>query len=193
MNREEMLKELKDIDLRAVPTVATMDMGLQYDYATSEGAGTGFGGMGDWPAYMFNSIAKEQWLKIRKAIKENTLAVSDLKGTGLDDFLGNVKTISDKDKVIPSEVLEGLLTLPEDHADAFFCMFDAGQWYDKYADKPEFFTSENELKEAFIKQYVDDLTRWEEMDDEELTDWYNRLHDEMEEFTIYTYDPEEQE
>ena len=46
MNREEMLKELKTIDLRAIPTVATMDMGLQYDYATSEGAGTSFGGNG---------------------------------------------------------------------------------------------------------------------------------------------------
>ena len=192
MNREEMLKELKTIDLRAIPTVATMDMGLQYDYATAEGAGTGFGGMGDWPAHMFNPIAKEQWLTIRKAIKENALAVSDLEGTGLDSFLGNVKTISNEEKIIPSEVLEGLLILPEDHADAFFCMFDAGLWYDKYADKPEFFTSEKELKEAFINRYVDDLTRWEEMDDEELIDWYNRLHDEMEEFTIYTYDPEEQ-
>lgn len=30
MNREEMLKELKTIDLRAIPTVATMDVGLQY-------------------------------------------------------------------------------------------------------------------------------------------------------------------
>ena len=192
MNREEMLKELKTIDLRAIPTVVTMDMGLQYDYATSEGAGAGFGGMGDWPAHMFNPIQNEQWHMIRKAIKENALAVSDLKGTGLDDFLGNVKTISDEDKIIPSKVLEELLTLPEDHADAFFCMFDAGLWYDKYADKPEFFTSEKELKEAFIKRYVDDLARWEEMDDEELMDWYNRLHDEMEEFTIYTYDLEEQ-
>ena len=97
MNREEMLKELKTIDLRAIPTVVTMDMGLQYDYATSEGAGTGFGGMGDWPAHMFNPIQNEQWHMIRKAIKENALAVSDLKGTGLDDFLGNVKTISDED------------------------------------------------------------------------------------------------
>ena len=105
MNREEMLKELKTIDLRAIPTVVTMDMGLQYDYATSEGAGTGFGGMGDWPAHMFNPIQNEQWHMIRKAIKENALAVSDLKGTGLDDFLGNVKTISDEDKIIPSEVL----------------------------------------------------------------------------------------
>ena len=72
-------------------------------------------------------------------------------------------------------------------------MFDAGQWYDQYADKPEFFTSEKELKEAFRNRYVDDLTPWEDMNDEELADWYNRLHDEMEEFTICTYDPEEQE
>ena len=93
VNREEMIKELKSIDLRAIPTVATMDMGLQYDFITSEGTGTGFGGMGDWPAHMFRPKDLKLWQKIREDIKNNKLAVTDLEDTGLDVFLENVNTI----------------------------------------------------------------------------------------------------
>ena len=52
MPRKEMIEYLKTIDVRAKPTIITDDMGLQYDYVTAEGAGTGFGGMGDWPVHM---------------------------------------------------------------------------------------------------------------------------------------------
>lgn len=188
MTREELLKELKSIDLHAMPTVVTMDMGLQYDYATSEGAGTGFGGMGDWPAYMFESIEKEKWIRIRARIKDNTLMAEDLKGTGLDVLLDKVHSINYE--IVPSEVLKGLLDLPEELTGSYFCFFDAGQWFDQYAEKPMFFTSDKELKEEFISRFVDDLTKWEEMDDDELKNWYERLQDEMSDFAIYTCDPE---
>ncbi len=191
MTRDELLKELKSIDLHAIPTVATMDMGLQYDYATSEGAGTGFGGMGDWPAYMFEPIEKEKWSGIRESIRNNTLTVENLEGTGLDEFLSKVSTIDYE--IVPSEVLKGLLDLPEDLTEPYYCFFDAGQWYDQYAEKPVFLTSERELKEAFISSFVNDLTRWEDMNDDELKEWYDRLQDEMAEFAIYSFDPKEED
>ena len=177
MTREELLKELKSIDLHAIPTVATMDMGFQYDYAISEGAGTGFGGMGDWPAYMFEPVEKELWLSIRESIRNSTLTMDDLEGTGLDGLLGKVNSINYE--IVPSEVLKGLLDLPEDLAEPYYCFFDAGQWYDQHAEKPIFFTSEKELKDEFISRFVDDLTRWEDMDDDELKEWYERLRDSL--------------
>lgn len=133
MTREEMLSELKAINLHAVPTVATMDMGIQYDYATSEGAGTGFGGMGSWPAHMFSPIGEERWLKIRKEIKNHSLLVEDLEGTGLDVFLGKVNPV--KGETIPSDVLQSLLVLPEKLTKPFYCFFDDGIWYDEWAEK----------------------------------------------------------
>lgn len=189
LNREKMLTELKNIDLRAIPTVATMDMGLQYDYATSEGAGTGFGGMGDWPAHKFMPIRKERWLRIREGKKNNSLTAADLEGTGLDIFLEKFNTINYE--VIPSEALKGLLNLSEELSGPFYCFFDDGLWYDEHAERPVFFTSEKELKAEFISRFVDDLTKWEEMDDEELTQWYERLQDEMAEFAVCVYDSEE--
>lgn len=39
MTREEMLNELHSINIGAQATVATMDMGLQYEYVTKEGWG----------------------------------------------------------------------------------------------------------------------------------------------------------
>ena len=37
MTREEMLDKLHKIRVGAQPTVATMDMGLEYEYVTSDG------------------------------------------------------------------------------------------------------------------------------------------------------------
>ncbi len=190
MNREEMIGELKKTDLRAIPTVITMDMGLEYDYATTEGAGSGFGGMGNWPMHMFGPIEKEQWMKIREAINDKTLEISDLKGTGLVGFLVQVKTINYE--INPTEILKGLTSLPEDQTNVFYCFFDTGLWYDG-TEKPEFYTSEKELKEKFIDHYVSDLTRWEEMNDDELKHWYGRLQNEMEVLPICTYDEKKPE
>lgn len=189
MTREQMMiEELKSLDLRAIPTVVTMDMGLQYDYATSEGAGSGFGGMGNWPIHLFNPINGKQWLSIRECIRNKTIALEHLKNTGLDVFFQSIPTLGEE--VVLSEVLEDLLNLPENLINKYYCLFDTGIWYAK-GDNPVFFTSEYQLKDAFIVRYVNDLTRWEDMDDEELVGWYNRIHDEMTELPVYTYEPEE--
>lgn len=57
--------------------------------------------------------------------------------------------------------------------------------------KPLFFESEEELKVEFADRYVDDIKRWDEMDDDELTGWYNRLQDDMSDFAICVYDSKE--
>ena len=187
MTRDQMINELKLLDLHAIPTVATMDMGLQYDYATAEGAGTGFGGMGNWPAHKFNCVSGEQWSVIRKGIKNKNLILEQLKGSGLDAFVREIQTLDEE--IVLSEVFEDILNLPEKPIGDYYCLFDTGVWYAK-GDNPSFFSSEESLKEAFVDRYVDDLTYWEDMDEDELTSWYERIQDEMAEFPLYTYDPE---
>ena len=188
MTREQMIEELKSLDLRAIPTIVTMDMGLQYDYATSEGAGSGFGGMGNWPAHVFNPFNEKQWLSIREAIRNKTIALEHLKNTGLDVFVQSIPTLGEE--LVLSEVLEDLLSLPENLINKYYCLFDTGIWYAK-GDNPIFFTSEKQLKDAFIDRYVNDLTRWEDMDEEELVGWHDRIHNEMAELSVYTYEHEE--
>ena len=59
MNRDELLKQLHNIRVAAQPTVITPDMGLRYEYVTSEGYGEGFGNMGDWPVYRLEISSKK--------------------------------------------------------------------------------------------------------------------------------------
>ncbi len=181
-----MIAELKSIDLRAVATVATFDMGLQYDYITSEGAGTGFGDMGGWPAHILRPIGAEQWHRIRNAIKESALSYEDLEGTDLAPFVDNIHSMKELDI---NEALEGILELPEDINEAFYCFYDTGTWYDSL-EKPMFFTSEAEVKEEFISHYVGGIEPWEDMTDEEIENWYERLNDDLQSFGFVAYDDE---
>jgi len=185
MNRKEMIERLRSIDVRAVPTVITMDMGLQYDYMTAEGAGTGFGGMGRWPAHKFSPIEQKKWAQIRFAIQNKTLSQEQLNGTELAAFVDDINTMQ---PLVLSDVFLNLLALPETLTHAFYCLYDSGKWYAN-SDKPKFFLKEQEMKNAFIMDYVFDITPWENMSDEELKEWFDRSQDEMSEFPVMTYEP----
>ncbi len=188
MTRAEMIEELKAIDLRAVPTVITFDMGLEYDYVTSKGAGTSFGGMGGWPAHIFRPIKQEKWQRIRKAVKTMELRYEDLEGTDLSFFVQNIHSLRDFDL---SEALDGLLELPEQMKDHFYCFYDTGTWYNSL-EKPMFFMSAIEVKREFINAFANDIILWDDMDDDEVKTWYDRIHDDMNSFVfIRYYDDEE--
>ena len=187
MSREEMINSLRKIDVCARPTVATEDMGLQYDYATSEGAGTGFGGMGDWPVHLFHPIIADKWNRIRLAIKNGLLSEEHLRGTELFAFVENINTMG---PLVLSEVLHDLLTLPEVLEHPFYCFFDQGKWYTQM-DNPRFYLTEQEAKRAFISEYVFDVKSWENMDDDEIKKWYDLVHGKMSEFPAYSYDVDE--
>ena len=186
MNRTEMINALKAAGLRATPTVATEDMGLQYDYSTPEGAGTSFGGMGSWPALAFGPINPEQWKKIIEEVQSGSLTVETLAETGLDEMFGSIYTL---DKLDPADVLKNIL-LVASQSGVFYCLFDTGMYY---AEKPEFFASLEELEKAFIDNYCRDIISWDEMDDSEIENWYSRLSDDLSEFAIYHYSCYEQD
>ena len=181
-----MINALKAAGLRATPTVATDDMGLQYDYSTPEGAGTSFGGMGSWPALAFGPIHPEQWKRIIEGVQSGSLTVETLAGTGLDEMLGSIYTL---DKLDPVDVLKNIL-LVASQTGVFYCLFDTGVYY---AEEPVFFASLEELEKAFIDNYCGDTIPWDEMDDSEIENWYDRLSDDLSEFAIYHYSCYEQD
>lgn len=184
-----MIEELKAIDLRAIPTVITFDMGLEYDYVTSKGAGTSFGGMGGWPAHIFRPIKQEKWQSIRNAIKAMELTYEDLEGTDLYYFAQNIHSLQDFEL---SEALDGLLELPEQMKDQFYCFYDTGIWYNAL-EKPTFYMSETEVKNEFIDSFTNDIILWEDMDDEEVKTWFDRIHDDMYTFVFVRYFDDEED
>ena len=68
----------------------------------------------------------------------------------------------------------GLREAPEK---AFYCLFDA----ESGEEAPQFFPSLEALEEAFAQRYCTSLTPWEDMSDEEMDEWIDRLSDDLEE------------
>ena len=190
MTRDELLNELKSVEFCAVPTVMTMDMGIQYDYVYPEGAGSGFGGMGMWPAYFISGIENGKWIEIKQKLKSEMLTVDDLEGTELGIFANNLfedyygacfRTIDLND------MLRGLIDLPDDLPDRIYILFDMGDiGYEGH--RPEFYIHKKDLLEAFQDAYCTDIEPWDEMGTEELQEWYERIDDEFDEFPMCCYE-----
>ena len=191
MTREEMINYLHKIDLHATPTVMTGDMGLQYDYITSEGAGTGFGGMGDWPAWRLPTLEISKWKQIRMALQNSSLSINDIAETGLDDI---VEKAQETIACTPAVILKGLLDLSDElHGKCYYCFFDGGQWFNDTTliPTPLFYTDEAKIKDTFKNNYVYSLTTWDKMSDDEVEYWYNRALDDLNQLTYYDYLNEE--
>lgn len=186
MNRDEMINELKNAGIRAVPTVCTMDMGLQYDYITPFGPGTGFGGMGTWPLYRMPLVEATLWNDIVQKVKSDTIMLEDLYGTGLDEVIGQVQTINKE--INYSNLLRNIVNI-EYPCTEYYCLFDAGEWYDDRL-AVEFYINESEALNAFADQYCYEDNSWEDLDDQEIEDWYNRLSDDLESMSYYVFDDE---
>ena len=187
MTRNEMTAYLSEIDLRTTPTVITEDMGLQYDYITSKGAGTGFGGMGDWPIWRLPTLSTDKWEHIRSAIQNGTLTEEDITETGLDDIVEKAQQTS---SCTAATILKNLLVLPAElEGNCYYCFFDGNQRFDDttFIPEPIFYTDELKVKKAFIDEFVSSITTWDEMSDEDIEFWYNRTHDDLEQLTYYDY------
>lgn len=175
MNREEMLSKLHSIRVASQPTVITYDMGLQYEYVTHVGHGEGFGNMGDWPAYRLEDLTEEKINIIKTKIQAKILTVADLGGTDLRLFYDYVFNVWRPDSCIPDICVffENLLSVSLKPNGQLYIMCDACQW------EPEayFYSTYEELEEAFIDYYASDVEPWEDLEDDELEEWLHRIED----------------
>ena len=67
MTRDELLKKLAMTNFCAVPTVQTMDMGLEFDFVDNIGAGTSFGSIGSWPLLKLEGMSSDKISELNKA------------------------------------------------------------------------------------------------------------------------------
>ena len=184
MKRTEMINELTQITVVAAPTAETIDMGLQYDYITANGAGTSLGVMSSWPVYKLNVIGVDQWKAIRENIRTQTIMKSDFDGTDIEKLIIKMHSIyGDQFKKYYSDtasIFDDLLTLPEELDVDFYCILDI------YVpgEKPVFFADKKELQAAFVEKYCIDIINWEEMSDEEISAWTKRLEEDLTELLI---------
>ncbi len=186
---EALLKRLKSTPFNAMPTVATYDMGLQYDYVMPEGAGSNLGSMGQWPAYWFAGIPDGKWQEIRNALSESKLTIDLLHGTDLHAFAEHIENDyygAQFRKIELNDMLSELLTLPDSLPERFFSLFDMG--YSGYSGhKPLFFETEEAFLDEFKKSYCWDIVKWDEMTDESLIYWADRIDMFLGEFPYYHF------
>ena len=191
MTREEMLDKLHKIRLGAQATVATMDMGLQYEYVTSEGYGESFGGMGEWPAYRLEGTSLSKFEIIKAKIRDKTLTLFDLENTDFKLFYNHVFCVDRPEEYIPaiSDFFEGLQSVLLSQEGTIYALCDSLQW------KPTayFFGTYNELETEFLIQYVYDIEEWENLEDEDLKNWIERLEHELNSIPFITFHEEETE
>ena len=134
MTREEMLDKLHKIRVGAQPTVATMDMGLEYEYVTPDGYGDCFGGMGDWPVYRLENISEQSFQKIKTKLKDKTLMLADLEGTDLFQFYNHVFRVNRPEEYIrkPLEFFKELESISFIENGICYALCDALDWEPMY-------------------------------------------------------------
>mgnify|MGYP000491644776 CR=1 FL=1 len=183
MNREEMLKKLHEVSFCAVATVATMDMGLQFDYINSEGAGTGLGAFGGWPAFILRQIEYSQWKIIREKVASDTLCIDDLIGTDLENLANAIKGFHQDQFDNLSCTFANLTMLPDKLTDSFYCRYDLRAW----DDTPDFFEKEIDFLEEFDSIYCGELQIWDDMGDDELKEWLERIEGDEGDLKVFQY------
>lgn len=177
MTRDEMLVKLHNIRIAAQPTVITYDMGLQYEYVTPEGHGEGFGNMGDWPVYKLKGITPKILEYVKLKLREGTLSIDDLGDTDLARFYDNTIGCGRPASCIPSicDFFRTIVSVKLGQDGILFALCDAGQW----TPEAYFYSTYEELEEAFAAFYVTYIEEWCDMEDDDLKLWVERIEDEL--------------
>ena len=170
MTRDELLKKLAMTNFCAVPTVQTMDMGLEFDFVDNIGAGTSFGSIGSWPLLKLEGMSSEKLTSIKDKLAAGTLEQSDIAGTDLW-LLYNDCTFSRATSV--AEFLVDLANVHELSEQYLWCFCDTT------SGNPEarFFETKDELIGYFQENYCYDVQEWDSFDDDELEEWLGRIND----------------
>ena len=108
---------------------------------------------------------------IKAKIRDKTLTLSDLEGTDFYLFYNHVFGVERPEEYIrkPLEFFKELEAVSSIENGVCYVLCDALDW------EPEayFYSTYDELEAAFTDRYVDDITNWEEYDDDELANWLN--------------------
>lgn len=181
--KNELIHELHKVKFCSVPTVGTFDMGLQYDFISSEGAGTGLGNMLSWPAYKIRRIEDHKWQDIQSKIKDSSLQFEDLVNTDLSSLAEVFNDSVNIEYDSFADLFADLTHFPNHLSEDFYCLFDDVSW----DCEPEFFASESEVQDRFKDKYCGGQIAWENMGLDELEDWLSRSQDDLSEFPYNTF------
>ena len=180
MTREEMLSRLHGIEPGVELVALTSEYALERTFVCGKGFSYDWVSFDDpWPAIKITDITCEQLQKIKNKLSLGILSADDLKGSQLLTMYNSF----DNDISIQDAFgnLRDVMLNENDELYVFCDMCDRGIKY-------RFFSNYNTFAKAFeeIYMYVD--TKWEDLSDDDLVSWTERLEYEFDSIPLCEYD-----
>jgi hypothetical protein len=168
MNRDEMLTVLHSLKLGVELTALTTEEALDCTYVTSKGVFHEWRALHDWPYYTLNITDCEKLLETKKKVKQHTLTFEDLEDTELKNLYSS-EMGEDFDSV----------NMFFANIDNISCCDDGKLYVSVDDDIAYFFETYSAFEKAFEKRLILNIL-WEDMSDDELAEWVERVtHEEL--------------
>lgn len=174
MTREETLRQLCRLRYCVLWPRNWEDIGLTERPIWINEAGYGYFSDDEPCRFLeIKNLSKDVLRSIKNWLANNKLTPENIKGTALDQSAFVWDDFVNAEEL--ARFLGELEESPFRNKESFFCGECFGGW--------EFFNTENELIQAFSKDY-DYGELWENMNDEELSVWFARLFEEEQSFEL---------
>lgn len=175
MTIKEKINILKSSKLCAKPTVITQDMGIEFVVITSQGAGTGFGDMGQWPCFKFSIDEKLKEILLRVS-NGNIISIDEIRKLNFckelckihDLWWGNY-SYSEEDIVkILKRISKDLWKISADNQ--YFYAFST---WNGVMEEPVICSTYEQLCEVFLDNYSYLCNDYDSMDEEDIEMYYS--------------------
>lgn len=168
MNRNEMLTILHSLKLGVELTALTTEEALECTYVTPRGLFYEWRALLDWPYYKLKNIDCGELAEIQARVRKQALRFEDLENTELKNLYFSEM----------GEDLDSLNIFFKTIDNIYLC--DSGNLYVSVVDGVAYFF---ETYSGFARAFEEHLvlnTLWEDMSDDELTEWVERVtHEEL--------------
>jgi hypothetical protein len=154
-------------------TALTAEHALECTYITSHGVFHECIPLEDWPFYKINDIECGKLPEIIEKVKTRSLSPIDLKNTWLEE-LYHAEVGADSDLL--NDFFSNVISI---------ITFSAGEAYAHVRDEVAyFFETQIEFERDFESHIAPEITCWEDMSDDELAEWFERVANETPTFPM---------
>ncbi len=185
MTREEMLEKLHGISPGVELVALTSEYALERTFVCKKGIDYDWVSFDEpWPAIKITDLTEDILFRIKDKLRNKCLSEDDLSGTQLLSMINGFGKNSDI-----CNACAGLqdMTLGKEQSLYVLC--------DLYANTTTFYfyTNYELFAEAFEDLYISAPTKWEDLSDEDLASWIERLEFEFIDIPLCEYSVEDDE
>lgn len=165
--RDQLLSQLHKITFCAFLTALTSEMCLEVEVMTSKGTCYSWIGYDDWRIYEASKNESAKLIGISEKLHDGCLSFDDIAETCLCGLAKDGGNDVDLTQLFSDFLAKHIIPGEE-----FYCFFD------EHDEKFYFFPNKEQITCALDKSYSNVDTLWEEMDTDDLAQWWDRYESE---------------